>query len=922
MSKQEIFLSYSRRANSEEAKELRTALQGEGFSVWWDKKILPGQDWRHEVSNAMKRCGAFVLCLSKEVEAMEVSEIYSEARDAIEIYRTYRPGEIYLIPVRFSECKIPDIEIDATRKLDRLQYVDLFPEEKYQVGLNLLVASLQVALKDTVSYMDEREAFADARETEIEITINRDIRAFRKEEQDRLIRAFGEFLELGSIRLIKKQGGSVKLTLALPLNHAKKLFWAIKAGKFDEYDVVHVHSEEIQDPEANLVTPAEGEPTMTEKAQEKTNGRVSHPQEIPQAYCLFTHYGKLKKYPDLGRAQGKRTRFGFEDYVQVDRERAKLQGYVLEMRQDLIYLNELLSPTEQGDRGFAFVFIEALWHELLDEMTENDGEVSRETIERMNRLDEMIDVVRIFDRIRVVTAKNMHELLKTLYDRSEYFRRNLAVALGASGTRLFYDGPKLIEAAIRIANMGRGIPILRFDDDVLFYGARIGGAITDEKKRDILKRQQTSIRSLCKAYHELSNDPIVSCFVISGHYGGTIQEKTQEAFINSFATRIAQLADIPDNSLADWTFDTEKKRLTDPATISPDYCRTFLRKIGLVGANPFGQVVSGAGMCLSDTAILDLPPFSNMRQNVMWIDDHLKWSLHHDLRHFGYLRSMTSRITQIEEAVFLQERYNSNRPIDLSDVQWHLQNYMIRLLMGCVVDKWLRGTADLKKTRSELSDIVWEKKIPEWMKLQMLPASYALMLQAVLLRGWGKAPEIETGVASARNQFKNKLWREGIVRLREFVNEFTGDRENKSLFPDTFLDLYLYGYGSDYSRLEKSLQTLSEGDEKEKKTLLPDYLAEKGLVGAVEELEELMKKEDSELVELLDDRSIEIPAGREFVPKSLNEALVVLVNDFVNYIDFVVSWKDFVQATRCILNIKGAYREVIWLMFGNRGEIP
>src|SRR5205823_2332848 len=33
-------------------------------------------------------------------------------------------------------------------------------------------------------------------------------------------------------------------------------------------------------------------------------------------------------------------------------------------------------------------------------------------------------------------------------------------------------------------------------------------------------------------------------------------------------------------------------------------------------------------------AILDLPPFSNLANNVMWIDDFLKYSLHRAMNHF------------------------------------------------------------------------------------------------------------------------------------------------------------------------------------------------------------------------------------------------------------------------------------------------
>ncbi len=168
MSKQRVFLSYCRRENAEEARQLRKDLQGKGFSVWWDQEILAGQDRKFEIRKAMKHSGAVVLCLSKEAEARNKSGIYPEALDAINIYREHKPGNIYLIPVRFSECEIPPIEIDGTRTLDRLQYVDLFPTEKRDIGVKLLTTSLRVALQMPNSSEDNPGDTAEAHEKEVE----------------------------------------------------------------------------------------------------------------------------------------------------------------------------------------------------------------------------------------------------------------------------------------------------------------------------------------------------------------------------------------------------------------------------------------------------------------------------------------------------------------------------------------------------------------------------------------------------------------------------------------------------------------------------------------------------------------------------------------------------------------------------------
>jgi hypothetical protein len=139
-----VFLSYCRDNKTEVAK-LRDELIAAGEQVWWDQDILPGQDWKNEIRNAMRAAHSVVLCLSRESAERITSGIYPEVLDAIGAYRQYAPGNIFLIPVRLSDCEIPLIEIDATRTLDRLQFVDVFPPSRWRSGLDQLVKAIQSA---------------------------------------------------------------------------------------------------------------------------------------------------------------------------------------------------------------------------------------------------------------------------------------------------------------------------------------------------------------------------------------------------------------------------------------------------------------------------------------------------------------------------------------------------------------------------------------------------------------------------------------------------------------------------------------------------------------------------------------------------------------------------------------------------------
>ena len=139
-----VFLSYCRE-DIAEASRLRNDLNTHGIDVWWDQLILPGQDWKHTIREAMKQRSAVLLCLSSQCLQRTRAGIYPEALDAIAAYRQQRPDEIFLIPVRFSLCEIPSIEIDDTRTLDRLQGVDLFPADRWNNGIERIILSINHA---------------------------------------------------------------------------------------------------------------------------------------------------------------------------------------------------------------------------------------------------------------------------------------------------------------------------------------------------------------------------------------------------------------------------------------------------------------------------------------------------------------------------------------------------------------------------------------------------------------------------------------------------------------------------------------------------------------------------------------------------------------------------------------------------------
>src|SRR5262249_36182869 len=71
-----------------------------------------------------------------------------------------------------------------------------------------------------------------AERTHVELIIDRDFASYTEEEQTQLLEAIKAMLNIyGEVRVIKKERGSVKLTLEITASQAEKLIQEVRAGK-------------------------------------------------------------------------------------------------------------------------------------------------------------------------------------------------------------------------------------------------------------------------------------------------------------------------------------------------------------------------------------------------------------------------------------------------------------------------------------------------------------------------------------------------------------------------------------------------------------------------------------------------------------------------------------------------------------------
>jgi TIR domain-containing protein len=140
-----VFISYVRQ-DSARVDWLQEALSGRGVRVWRDTADLwPGEDWHARIRQAITSDAlVFLACFSRNSLARTVSYQNEELLLAIEQLRRRRPGEPWLIPVRFDDCDIPELDIGGGRTLGSLQCADLFGAHFDEQIARLITAILRI----------------------------------------------------------------------------------------------------------------------------------------------------------------------------------------------------------------------------------------------------------------------------------------------------------------------------------------------------------------------------------------------------------------------------------------------------------------------------------------------------------------------------------------------------------------------------------------------------------------------------------------------------------------------------------------------------------------------------------------------------------------------------------------------------------
>lgn len=379
-----------------------------------------------------------------------------------------------------------------------------------------------------------------------------------------------------------------------------------------------------------------------------------------------------------------------------------------------------------------------------------------------------------------------------------------------------YDVPKIVEAIVRLRLLGTGLPVFRLDYDVLFRGCERdqGKGLGNSFVPDL--GMFKAVASCLRAYQLRRDESNVASFLFSASYDmqALLDDPSTNNFLKwsrAFATRIFPALPVNEELIKANQLIKDSKNVGSEEnkgntsytwdnyasdTFNPSLARKFygldpvklkctkLIGIGKIGGHPTVSVISGAMLCISEGAILDLPPFSNFGLNVMWIDDHLKYSLHRELRHLNTDELKAEPLlngAKLDKVMVEKAR----SPIE-SLPEYVLGSYLPSLLWGTVMDAWITKTPLLKYRSRDLSDEdrAALRDISRTGRSQSVLAS---ALQAALEKG-----DISQG---DKLSLKDELREEALKRITEVREQWAALTEGEV---ETFASVWAKGTVSKY----------------------------------------------------------------------------------------------------------------------------
>lgn len=132
-----VFISY-RSDDYNIVIKIVESLEKAGISAWIDRNdLLPGQDWQIAIKDAIQEGMFFLACFSSNYWEKVKNYMNEELQIAIDELRKMPDDQIWFIPIKLDDCKIPHFDIRQNKTLESKQFVRLYQD--WDLGIKKIV---------------------------------------------------------------------------------------------------------------------------------------------------------------------------------------------------------------------------------------------------------------------------------------------------------------------------------------------------------------------------------------------------------------------------------------------------------------------------------------------------------------------------------------------------------------------------------------------------------------------------------------------------------------------------------------------------------------------------------------------------------------------------------------------------------------
>ena len=263
--KSKVFVSYSRNDRfwlNEMHDYLKPLDREEKISLWDDTNVIPGQDWKKELEQALQ---------AAEIAIFLVSH-YSFASDFIAenelgpILDAAENKGVSILPVIVRKCGFKSSALNKYQSVNDpdIPMSELSPDKRADIWLKL-VDTIEKIRKDASATQSqptplslrpgqpETDVVTDTKTVEVELTIDGDFDTFSETDKARLLDAITKITEVTDLKIKRTRRGSIKVTIDLPPHLAERVKWAVKQRQLEHLNVTDA---EIYDPPEGYEAPS------------------------------------------------------------------------------------------------------------------------------------------------------------------------------------------------------------------------------------------------------------------------------------------------------------------------------------------------------------------------------------------------------------------------------------------------------------------------------------------------------------------------------------------------------------------------------------------------------------------------------------------------------------------------------------------